>query len=1681
MIPDLRTRLAGIAKDTPHLHALLACGRQPASFANLLNQVDETARWLVSKGIGRADRVAVVMPNGPEMASLFLGVASVSTCAPLNPAYRASEFEFYLSDLKPKLVIVDAALDSAVRGAARAMEIEIVELHRRDQGVAGSFKLGPPGEQAIPDVAVDYAQGSDVALVLHTSGTTSRPKIVPLTHENLCVSAANIAESLALTPGDRCLNIMPLFHVHGLVGALLSSLSVGASVVCTPGYMATEFFAWLAEFHPTWYTGVPTMHHGIVMRAEANRAIIAAHPLRFIRSCSSALAPKLMAQLEAAFGAPVIEAYGMTEAAHQMTSNGLPPRQRKPGSVGHPAGVDVAIMNEAGELLPPGAEGEVVIRGPNVTRGYEHNPEANLKSFTNGWFRTGDQGRFDGDGDLFLTGRIKELIVRGGEKISPREIDEVLLAHPAVEQALAFAVPDEALGERAAAAVVVKAGASVTELELCEFAAGRLAAFKTPEKIIFLDELPKGPTGKTQRIGLAQRLGLSGLSKPTLTRGAEYCAPRNETETQLAEMWRAVLKLKRAGVHDNFFEAGGDSILASQLIARMRQTFTVELSAPRLFQLPTIAELAEFIRGQSDGKAADFILHSVSRADGVLLTSAQQRMWFFAQLEPESAVYNRPFAYRLKGKVDLPRLRASLSALVQRHEILRTNYIERDGTAIGVVREAYPVQLALTDLSGQTAEQWLREESARPFNLQADPVLRCALARIAPDEHILLFVMHHIACDASTETLIMEELAQAYNGTLADTPCPQYADYAAWQNSREAAGREENLAWWKHQLQGMDEAAEITGDFPRPARDNYNGSSVAFELKAGTLERCKALAQENRTTVFSVLLAAFDALLHRYTGAEDIVAGTPVAVRNHPATQSMVGLFINTLALRTSAAGDPTFREFLDRMRDTVNGGLEHQETPFDAVVDAVRPGRGIARSALFQAMFEYRNIDKPHLAMDGVLAERIEFDRGFTPFDLILDMEPSDGGLRGHFYYNTGLFEHRTIERMARHFETLLDDALQSPGKMLSQLSLMTEEEQAQVLAWGRNSKPYPVACVHELFEKQVAKTPDAMAVLYEDTSISYIELNRHSNQLAHALRKLGVKPDARVAICMERGIEMIVAMLAVLKAGGAYVPLDPADPAERLRVMLDKSSPVALLTQGRLQDRMAAISNDLQVLDLTDVNAAWKNMPETNIDPAAIGLDANHLAYVIYTSGSTGEPKGVMVEHRSVMNLFFGLNDSVYIAQGTSKLRVAVNGPMTFDTSVKQFIQLLRGSVLDIVPETVRHDCDALLRFVRERKVDVLDCTPSQLRLLLDVGLLGDDISSPLLVLVGGEPIDEDSWKRMAESSRIQFFNLYGPTECTVDACICAVSPGIRPSIGRPIANTRIYILDAHLRPVPIGVPGELFIGGEGVARGYLNRDELTAERFLADAFVSDRGARMYRSGDIGRWLVDGNIEFLGRNDFQVKIRGFRVEIGEIERCLAAHSDVREAAVMAREDTPGEKRLVAYYTASRIEGPGEEKVSTERLRSHLSANLPEYMRPAAYVRLVRLPLTPHGKLDRRALPAPAMEDMSATSRYIAPRTPMEYDLAAIWQESLGVERIGIQENFFDIGGHSLSAMRVVARIRREFDLEVSVSCIFESPTIESLAIAIDGMRAEKHSEEDMLRLLDEIDAMPALNAESE
>lgn len=1060
--------IAAQAQRAPEAVAVAAPGRLPLTYHRLRGHVEATVEKLHALGVRRHDRVVLVLPNGPEMAVAFLAVAAGATAAPLNPAYHANEFDFFLSDLNPKALVLGSDMDSPARAVAHARGIPIIELSPVVEAEAGIFTLSG-GTQSRP-VAQAFSGPDDVALVLHTSGTTSRPKIVPLTHANTCASARHIGLTLDLNPSDRCLNVMPLFHIHGLVGAVLSTLAAGGSVVCTPGFYAPKFFEWMNEFRPTWYTAVPTMHQAILARAGNNRDVIARCPLRFIRSSSSALPPQVMRELENVFGAPVIESYGMTEASHQMTSNPLPPHERKAGSVGVAAGPEVAIMDEAGRLLPRGETGEIVIRGDNVTRGYENNPAANEQAFTDGWFRTGDQGFFDADGYLFITGRLKEIINRGGEKISPREVDEALMDHPAVAQAVAFAIPHTKLGEEVGAAVVLRPAASTTERDLRQFAATRLADFKVPRRVLIVDEIPKGATGKLQRIGLAERLGLTALGDEPPDAPAEFLAPRTPVEQELARIWSQVLGIERVGIHDHFFQLGGDSLLATQILSQVRETLQAELSFLSLMDAPTVAGLALAVAQSQIEKTASSdgpTLAPRTNCHSAPLSFAQQRLWFLQQLEPGSTAYNRPAHLRLTGPLHVNALEQSLNEMVRRHEILRTTFAVQAGQPVQVISPTQPLTLSVVDLSDlPEQEAQIRrlhlQQTHQPFDLTRGPVFRSTLLRLEPEDHVLLLTFHHIVFDGWSLGVLIRELAALYearstgqrvNGSrdslthepIDSWPLPrlpiQYADYAQWQRQwLQGDVPATHLAYWKQRLADAP-VLKLATDRPRPAVQTFRGARQSFALGSGLTQGLKALSRQEGVTLFMTLLGAFYALLYRYTGQEDISVGTFVVNRNRAETEGLIGFFVNNLVLRTDLGGDPCFRELLGRVREVTLGAYAHQELPFEKLLEELQPRRDPSRTPLFQVMLALHNTPSPVVEAAGlVVREHLMVESTRSNFDLTLWLSEGPAGLWGFLEYSTDLFEAVTISRMLENFQRVLEGITANPDQRLSMLPISTE-----------------------------------------------------------------------------------------------------------------------------------------------------------------------------------------------------------------------------------------------------------------------------------------------------------------------------------------------------------------------------------------------------------------------------------------------------------------------------------------------------------------------------------------------------------------------------------------------------------------------------------------------------------------
>ena len=1203
--------------------------------------------------------------------------------------------------------------------------------------------------------------------------------------------------------------------------------------------------------------------------------------------------------------------------------------------------------------------------------------------------------------------------------------------------------------------------------QLRAFLQDKLPNYMIPSAFVILDELPLTPNGKVDRRALP-----APDKKSRTLLDVEIVAPRTPTEEILLSIWTAVLGLTEVGVLDNFFLLGGDSIQATKLMSRVRDTFKIELSLHRLFEAPTVAEFSEeLFMARADRQQLPPI-QALGQDGDRPLSFAEQRLWFLDQLQESSLTYspyNELEGLRLSGSLQVEVLLMAIQEIVRRHESLRTNFKAIDGSPVREIVPKLNLNMPIVDLQHLPQEERLgqvqhlaQEEIQQPFDLAKDPLIRVTLLQLAADDYVLLLTMHHIICDGWSMGVFYHELEVLYKALILGKPSSlpplaiQYADFACWQGQPATSEvLAPQLSYWKQQLAGVPPLLELPTDYPRPTVQTSRGGKEFFGLGVELTEQLKRLSQNSGVTLFMTLLAAFSTLLYRYSGQEDIVVGTPIANRNRTEIEGLIGFFVNTLVLRSRFEDNPSFVELLNRVRQTSLDAYAHQDLPFEQLVEALQPERSLSHGPIFQVMFALQNAPMEPLELPGVSSNWLQMEIAKPKFDLFLSTEETEAGLTGYWEYNRDLFEPGTIRRAIGHFKTLLEAIVTNPEVRVGELPLLTTSERHQLLVeWNETFAEYPQdKCIHQLFEEQVERTPDAVAVVFEEEKLTYRELNAKANQLAHTLQSLGVGADAIAGICVERSLSTIVGLLGILKAGGAYLPLDPTYPAERIADILADAGLSVLLTTEKVVERLPQSQTRVICLD-----TAWEAIAKESEGNLPISSTVHNLAYVIYTSGSAGKPKGVEIEHRSVLNLARAMEEAIAATSDEPLCKITLNGPLFFDTSVKQIVQLLYGRTLYIVPENIRLDSRRLLSYLQDCQIDLFDCTPSQLRLLVADGFLNSD-TPPKYVLVGGEAIDESTWTALKQAKSRQFYNLYGPTECTVDATLCALGKtGDTPTIGRPISNTQIYILDNYLQPVPIGVPGELHIGGAGLARGYLNRPELTKQKFIPNPFSDEPpgGSRLYKTGDKARYLPDGNIEFIARIDNQVKIRGFRIELGEIEATLSEHPEVREAVVIVREDIPGDKRLLAYIV------PEAEELGAIVLRSFLKSKLPDYMVPSAFVFLEAIPLTANGKIDRRALPAPDTENLSESASLIPPRSNTELQLCQIWSEVLNVSPVGVTNNFFDLGGHSLLAVRLMARIESQLGIHLPLATLFTEPTIESQAQVLNAksdVRSHSHA----------------------
>ncbi|HSU14720.1 MAG TPA: amino acid adenylation domain-containing protein [Longimicrobium sp.] len=1375
------------------------------------------------------------------------------------------------------------------------------------------------------------------------------------------------------------------------------------------------------------------------------------------------------------FGAPGSRLYRTGDRVRWMCESENP-------ALPHPT-LAPPVAGPANPVPPPGSfgggTGEERAR-ERAAGGAEARPDSSRDEST---FALSHSRTFAPSLALEYVGRTDFQLKIRGFRVEPGEVEAVLTEHPAVVQAAVTARGDGA-ERRLAAYVVPAAGASPSLPELRAHVAARLPEHMVPRAWRLMDALPLTPSGKVDR---------RSLPEPDAAPEEEArVAPRTPAEELVADAWEAVLHT-RPGAHDDFFALGGHSLAATQVIARIRRAFGIELPLRALFEAPTVAGLAARAAEARRGTHLHLPpLVPVERGAGSPLSFAQQRFWFVERMGAAGAAYNIPIVLTLRGELDADALRAALDGLVARHESLRTSFRGQgtgdggQGGPVQVVAPASPVDLHLHDLTAfmgngdAEMERITRAEAAAPFDLERGPLMRARLVRRSPDEHRLILNFHHIVCDAWSLAVAFRELGELYAAARERRPARlaplavQYADYAVWQRERltgQALARE--LDAWRARLEGAA-VLNLPTDRPRPAVQSFRGAILPFALGAETAGRVRELARREGATPFMVLLAAFDVLLSRWTGTEDVVVGSPVAGRVPEETEALVGVFVNTLALRTDLSGDPTFREVLGRVREGTLDAYAHQEVPFERLVEELKLGRSLDRHPLFQVIFSMHAGGYGAPDLPGLSVSTDEMDNGTAKVDLVLGLTDAGDVIEGAFQYASDLFDQATIRRMATHLATLLDAALANPATPIAALPLMPADEEARLESFHGAVADYPRGLtLPALFEAQVARTPKADAVRWNGAAVTYQELNANANRLAHRLRALGVGPEVRVAVCMERTPELIAALLAVHKAGGGYVPIDPNYPADRIAYMLDDSGAPVLLAHARIAERLPS-----HAAATVRVDADWAEIQREMPENPGVSIDPRNLAYAIYTSGSTGRPKGVQIEHRSAVTLMHWLREHV---SDDERRAVLGSTSISFDVSIAEiFGTLCWGGTLVLVR-------DALALPDAGEDVILASMAPSAAAELLRMRA----IPPTLRVLnLGGEALPNALAQGLYALGTVERVgNFYGPTEDTTYSTWSIVERGgSRVYVGRPVANTRAYVLDRHLRRVPVGVPGELYLAGDGLARGYHDRPALTAERFIPDPFSAVPGGRMYRVGDLVRWKDESAevrecgsaldprenartdalthsrtsspatavLDYLGRLDHQVKIRGHRVETGEIEATLAGHPRVRESAVIAREDTPGDARLVAYVVAVDAASPP----APAELREHLKARLPEYMVPAAWVPMDALPLNPNGKVDRLRLPAPGERERVQTET--APRTAAEQAIARVWREVLGVEHVGVDENFFEIGGHSLLLARLQERLNEEMGSALTFVDLFQFTTIAALAGHL-APRAMENSDTDL------------------
>jgi amino acid adenylation domain-containing protein len=1606
----------------------------------LLNRrANQLAHYLMQRGVGPDARVGLLLERSQDMIVSILAVLKAGGAyVPLDPKYPHERLQRILDEADLKLVLTQNSTCSRL-GESEASEICLDE---EREAIARCSSENP--ESGV--------EGDNVAYIIYTSGSTGKPKGVMVHNRGLCNTIAAQAPTFCTTPTDRVVQFLSI-NFDASVIEITAALCTGAALYVA-GREAQLSGPVLSNFLKQNRITTIVLPPSVLATWEVEDL----PDLKTVIVCGEPCPAKLVA--EWGRGRRFCNVYGPTETS-VWTSTGICVDPKTKPTIGRPIeNIEYHILDANLTPVPATAIGDLYIGGVGLARGYFKAPALTAERFIPNPFatvpgermyHTGDLVRRLPNGEIDIIGRSDQQVKVRGFRIELGEIETALNQHPSVQESVVVVREDQPNQRRLVGYVVLKSLPRITGRDLRSYLKSKLPDYMVPAVFVEMVEFPLSPNGKTDR----RALPAPGVVQTEVDE--DFVAPRNALEEVVAGVWSELLGVDRVGVYEDLFELGAHSISLTRAAARLRERFNVEVPLQCFFDSPTVAGVAAALE-TSLAQAQQFgvkPIKRVSRESDLPLSFSQERVLFLHQLYGPNKAYNTQATLRFTGKLDVDALERSLNEVIRRHEIFRTTFIEKEGRAIQLIHEEDKRQLPVIDLSSfgstereERLEQLLHEEFNRTFAVEKLPLIRWTLFRLAPQEHVLAQVEHHFLHDGWSFTVLVRELLQIYQAFSQGLPSPlpelpvQFADFAIWQREfMQGRVAENQLAYWKTKLTNAPSLLALLTDFPRPPVASFRGNSLRLELPAPLSRLVKEFSRRSDRTLFMTMFAAFVALLHRYTNQEDFCIGTGLANRRLKETESLLGMIINTVALRADLSGDPSFAELLGRVREVTVGAYANQDLPFDRVIEAIQPARSLSYSPLFQVAFSFHDaplveVDLPELNIN--IKEAIGNES--AKFDLNVIVIPEGGqqyrrhgdedesGMILVWEYNTDLFRADTIARLFTHYQNLLAEAVSDPSRRISEYSVLTDLEEHQLLReLNETGQTYqPTQTVVELFAEMAARTPEALSVADDKQQWTYAELDRRSNQLAHRLRELGIGAESRVAVLLDRSCEFVLAMLAAMKAGAAYVPLDPQHPAERIRFILRDVGASAVVSVDELAKEISGTDAQVILLDRDQGDAE----PAT---PLPVEIAGDNLAYVIYTSGSTGTPKGVAVTHSGLMNLVRWHHETYTVSNEDRASQVA---GQSFDASTWEvWPYVTAGASLHVAPAAVVKTPELLVSWLVNKQISI-----SFLPTPLAEAVLAErwpDTSALRYLLTGGDRLHAVTPKQLP------FFlaNHYGPTENSVVATSSIVNSESTPPIGRPVANTEVYVLDRKMKPVPIGVEGELYLSGAGLARGYWQQPALTAERFLPNPFSRSKGGRLYRTGDLVRYLPNGELEFRGRIDGQVKVRGYRIELGEIETVLRRHPRVREAVVQLNKYPDTEALLTGYVVFNEQNGNG----ALTELGGYLREHLPEYMVPSQFVVLPELPTNSSGKIDRHALPDPA--DL-ATSKpaFVAPRNANEEVVAKIWAEVLGVNRVGVEDNFFTLGGHSLLATRILSRVNNALQVEIPLDSLFRGGTVAHL-----------------------------------